>query len=77
MANKTKKQKLGRVVIDLGYVVDMDNANMIEHAKRCLRDDIMTAEINNELDQFIEIQEDPKAKISEIPFSNTLLESLE
>ena len=65
--NKKLKKRLGRVVVDLGYVVDIENPEMVEHAKRCLYDDIMTADNNQNLNDFIEIHEDKKAKISEIP----------
>lgn len=66
MAKKTKKH-MGRVIIDLGYVVDLDNQEMVERAKRNFYDDMMTLEQNEELHAAIEVIEDPKAKRSEIP----------
>ena len=59
--------RLGRVTIDLGYVVDMDNLEMVEHAKRCIYDDVMTADVNQELQQWITVLPDKKATKGEIP----------
>jgi hypothetical protein len=35
------KMRIGRVCIDLGYVVDMDNEEMVQHARDLLLEDLM------------------------------------
>jgi len=35
-----KKKRYGRVFIDMGYVVDLDNEKMVEHAMDCLVEDL-------------------------------------
>jgi NADPH-dependent ferric siderophore reductase len=37
---KAIQPKVGRVVFDCGYVVDMNNSSAVEEAIRCLIDDI-------------------------------------
>jgi hypothetical protein len=34
--------KLAKMSINLGYVVDLDNPEMVEYAKECLYEDIMS-----------------------------------
>jgi hypothetical protein len=65
-----KKQKLGRVEISFGYVVDMNNAEMVEHAKEALYDDLMAAYKNEGLGSwmdYIKVRRSPKSKAGEIP----------
>jgi hypothetical protein len=62
-----KKKNLGKVVISMGYVVDLDNQTMVEEAKVCLLEDINDAFKYNELQDHIEIIKDSKAKESDIP----------
>lgn len=59
--------RLGRVVFDLGYVVDLDNEEMVEDAKTCILEDIDNATRFGELPQYIEIQPAPDAKEADIP----------
>lgn len=59
--------RLGRVVFDLGYVVDLDNDAMVEDAKTCVIEDIHNAIKYGELEQYLEIREDPDAKVEDIP----------
>ncbi len=65
MSKKTKK-RLGRVVMALSYVVDMDNPDMIQEAKDCLFEDICNAVKYNEIDNF-EIIPDKTLKTEDIP----------
>ena len=62
-----KKQKLGRVEISFGYVVDMNNAEMVEYAKEALYDDLMAAYKHEELGSWIKVRRSPKSKAGEIP----------
>lgn len=59
--------RLGRVVFDLGYVVDLDDEEMVEDAKICILEDINNATRFGELPQYIEIQPAPDAKEQDIP----------
>ena len=59
--------RLGRVVVDIGYIVDMDDSDMIEEAKSALYDDVHNAIKYNELDCWISIIEDNEANESDIP----------
>lgn len=59
--------RLGRVVFDLGYVVDLDDEEMVEDAKVCILEDIYNATKYGELPQYIEIQPAPDAKEEDIP----------
>jgi len=36
--------RLGRVEFNIGYVVDLDNEDMVEHAKQSVMDDIDSAQ---------------------------------
>lgn len=55
---KKKAKHMGRVQINAFYVVDMDNPEMIEHAKTALLEDLMNAAKYNELYGWIEPIED-------------------
>lgn len=59
--------KLGVVKIGLAYTVDLDNPDMVEHAKECVYEDIMNAVKYNELGGWIKTAEAPDAKESDIP----------
>ena len=59
--------KLGRVTIDLGYVVDMDNDEMVDRAKQNLYDDIRTLDNNDELSAWIGVHEDNTLTENDIP----------
>ena len=63
----SKKKRLGRVIIRTSYVVDLDNDSMIEEARDCLYEDVMNAVKFDELQNYIEVVEDKKAKVSDIP----------
>ena len=38
--------RLGRVEFNIGYVVDLDNEEMVDHAKEAIMDDITSASRN-------------------------------
>lgn len=59
--------RLGRVIINMNYVVDLDNPQMVEEAKSSVYEDIMNAVKYNELSFYIDIVEDNTAKEGEIP----------
>lgn len=59
--------KLGRVYFNLSYVVDMNNQEMVEQAKEAIYEDIMSALKYNEIDSYIELKLDKKAKAKDIP----------
>jgi len=62
-----KKMRMGRVVLDLGYAVDLNNEEMVEHAKQCIYDDICSAIKYNEVGDWIDVIETPKASPDMIP----------
>jgi hypothetical protein len=59
--------KLGRVVIDLGYVVDLDNQDMVDEAKDCFYEDISNAIKYNEIGGMMEVIDAPNANEGDIP----------
>lgn len=72
MSKPTKKyphpnlKRLGRVQLNLSYVVDLDDNEMVQTAKECLFEDINSMIKYNELWEAITIKDDPKAKESDI-----------
>lgn len=66
MKTNTKK-RLGRVCIDFGYIVDLDNPEMVEDAKQCLLEDMMNAFKYGEIVQYIDVEEAPDAHEDAIP----------
>lgn len=64
MTNKV----LARVGINLGYVVDINDPDMIEHARNCFYEDLMNLIKYNELGDAIEVGEpDPTLTEADIP----------
>ncbi len=63
--NKTRR--LGKVYIFPEYVVDLNDPEMVKDAKSALFEDIMNAVKFNELHQWIDVKEDPTAKLKDIP----------
>ena len=62
--NKT----LAKITIDLGYVVDINDPDMIEHARNAFYEDIMSMVKYRELGDAIEVGEpDPSLSESDIP----------
>jgi hypothetical protein len=64
---KKKKMKLGKVIFDLGYVVDINNQEMVDHAMECIHEDIMNAVKYNEIPNWLEVIEAPDASEGDIP----------
>lgn len=64
-----KKRKLGRVVFELGYVVDLNDSDMIDHARDCLLDDLMYIYKEYETASHIRIvpDDDGELRVSDIP----------
>lgn len=58
---------MGKVEIKLEYAVDMDNEEMVNHAKECLYEDMMDAVKYNEMFKFIEVTEDNTLSVDDIP----------
>ena len=58
---------MGKVVVDMGYVVDLDDEYMVEHAKSSLFEDVMNAVKFNEIHLNIKELVVPEALHSEIP----------
>jgi len=72
---KKAKKNLGKIVIDLGYVVDLDNADMVNEAKRCFYDDLMSGYNNNEIINWMEVIKQKGLTENDIP--EHLLEIIE
>lgn len=59
---------LAKLTIDLGYVVDINDPDMIEHARNAFYEDIMSMVKYNELGDAIEVGEpDPTLSEEDIP----------
>lgn len=59
--------KLGRICVDLNYIVDMDNDEMVRHATEALYEDLMQGIKYGDLADWIRISEDKDAKEDMIP----------
>jgi hypothetical protein len=59
--------KLGRICVDLNYIVDMDNDEMVRHATEALYEDLMQGIKYGDLADWIRISEDKDAKEEMIP----------
>lgn len=59
--------KLGRVCINISYVVDLNNEIMVEEAKDAVYEDLCAAVKSDELYSNITVIEDKKAKLKDIP----------
>ena len=59
--------KLGRISLDLNYIVDMDNEEMVRHATEALYEDLMQGVKYGDLANWILISEDKDAKEDMIP----------
>lgn len=68
MKTSEKKMRLGRVAINTGYIVDLDNEEMVQHAKDSLYEDIYNAIVkSNEIFNYIVIEQNMDAKEEDIP----------
>lgn len=61
--------RLGRVVFNMGYgyVVNLDNEEMVQHAKDCMYEDVMSMVKYNDLASAIDTVEDSNVKEDQIP----------
>lgn len=60
-------KKLGRVYFNLSYVVDMNNLEMVENAREAIYEDIMSAIKYGEVNSYIAMKSDKKARVKDIP----------
>ena len=68
MAKKTaKKMRMGKVILDMEYPVDLDNESMIEEAKNCLIEDLMNMAKYGEYGANIDVIEDKSLSPGDIP----------
>lgn len=59
--------KLGRVCLDLNYIVDMDNDEMVKHAVESLYEDLMQGVKYGNISDWIDVIEDKNATEDMIP----------
>ncbi len=59
--------KLGRIYLDLNYIVDMDYEDMVRHATEDIYEDLMQGIKYGDLANWIRINEDKDAKEEMIP----------
>ena len=49
--------RLGKVIVEHSYVVDLDNEKMVEQAEACLYEDLLHAYKSNEIEHWIGTKE--------------------
>lgn len=59
--------KLGRVTLNLDYVVDMDNPEMVRQATECFYEDLMQGYKYDNIMNWIDVVEDKNATEDMIP----------
>lgn len=59
--------KLGRVTLNLDYVVDMDNPEMVRQATECFYEDLMQGYKYDNIMNWIDVIEDKNATEDMIP----------
>jgi len=59
--------KLGRICVDLNYIVDIDNDEMVRHATEALYEDLMQGIKYGDLVNWIRVSEDKNATEDMIP----------
>jgi len=64
--------KLGKVIFDIKYVVDLDNQEMVDQAVACLFEDMLNAYKYDEIGNWINAVEDDS--LSELDIPDFLLE---
>ena len=60
-------KRLGRVSLSVGYTVDLDNQEMVDEAKNCVVEDVMSMVKYNECDSWIKVEEDELLEEGDIP----------
>lgn len=58
--------RLGRVELKYSFVVDLDNADMVDAAQQALPVDVFSAIQSDEIDNYISVYEDPTANTGEL-----------
>jgi hypothetical protein len=53
--------RIGKITFDLEYVVDLDNEEMVEYAKNCIYEDVMSAMKYNEIQNYIKVGDEDKS----------------
>jgi hypothetical protein len=66
-SKRKSTMRLGKVVYKIEYTVDLNNKDMVDHAKECIAEDVDAAVKYNEVYDSIDVIRDPKAKVSNIP----------
>ena len=64
---KNVKVKYGKVGFCLEYVVDLSNEDMINEAKTCLYEDILSSIKYGAIEKLIDVTPDPTASEGDIP----------
>ena len=59
--------KLGRVSLDINYIVDMDNEDMVKHAIESFYEDLMQGVKYGNITDWIDVVEDKNATEDMIP----------
>ena len=59
--------RLGKIAIGIGYVVDLDNEEMVNHAKQSLYEDMTNSVKYREIYDWISIMKDGDFKEEDIP----------
>lgn len=62
-----KTPRMGLVRFELSYAVDLDDKAMVDHAKECLYEDIMSMVKHDETFNGIRVEENPEVSYDDIP----------
>jgi hypothetical protein len=62
-----KTVKLGKIAFEIGYVVDLNDPDMVAHAKEAILEDIMYAYKNSNEEAYIKTLPADDAEESDIP----------
>lgn len=64
---RKKRKKYARLVVDMGYVVDPENPEMVQEAQQCFYEDIMSAYKYGDLYNCIKTVDSPGSTQKDIP----------
>lgn len=64
---RKKLKKYARLVVDMGYVVDPENPEMVQEAQQCFYEDIMNAYKYGDLYNCIKTIDSPGSTQKDIP----------
>lgn len=59
--------RMGKLIIELSYVVDLDNEEMVEHAKQLLYDDVTSLANDVDIHSWVATIEDSSLSERDIP----------